>query len=119
MKRDYELIKLILVRLEGKPDVYSSTDMAFDGYTPTEVSYNAVLLREAGLVDGALTTTLGSKVPGIIVNRMTNAGHDLLDTLRNDTVMNRIMEKSGQKAVELPFDALVAAGKAIIVSLVS
>lgn len=119
MKRDFALIRMILERLEQKSDVYSRTDMKFDGYTDEQAAYNALLLHEAGMVDGNVSATLCSKVPMVLVNRMTNAGHDLLDTLRNDTVMNRIKERTKQKAIDLPFDALIAAGRAAVIALVS
>lgn len=119
MKRDFKLVQMILERLEQKSDVYSRTDMKFDGYTDQQVAYNALLLHEAGLVDGNVSATLSTKVPAVLVYRMTSNGHDLLDTLRNDTVMQRIKEKTKQSAIDLPFDVLLAAGKAAVVALVS
>lgn len=49
MKRDMDLIRLILLKLEGKENVNS--DLA--EYTKNQVNYHKALLLEAGLAEGS------------------------------------------------------------------
>ncbi len=119
MKRDIHLIKQVLERLEDQPDVTGRINREFDGYSEDELNYNLMLLLEAGVIHGIDSKTIGPGVPKVIPLRMTNTGHDLLDTLRNDTVIKQIKSKVGASWLDASFDTIVAMGKAIMVGTMS
>lgn len=54
MKRDLDLIREILLKLEDSLDatISSSSELVIEDYTADEVSYHVRLLHEAGLIDG-------------------------------------------------------------------
>jgi hypothetical protein len=87
MKRDMELIRLLLLVYEGeepKPD--------FSDYSEDQQVYHSALLIEAKLVDGSI---LPDRYPrGIVVLRLTWDGHEFLDAARNQSVWNRIRAKA-------------------------
>lgn len=48
MKRDFELIRLLLLELEGEESVDLSS------YTPEQVNYHKALIKEAGFAEGKI-----------------------------------------------------------------
>ena len=82
MKRDIDLIRLLLQDIEGeepKPDL--------SGYSNRQVFYHLELMQDAGLIvvdflrDGA--GEIAGVAPGL---RLANSGHDFLDASRSETV---------------------------------
>jgi len=81
MKRDLELIKLLLREEEGeepKPDL--------SPYTEEQILYHLDLMEEAGLVVGTIGRGGNGEVYTVSIDRLTNLGHDFLDASRSDTV---------------------------------
>ncbi|KVN98184.1 DUF2513 domain-containing protein [Burkholderia ubonensis] len=93
MKRDMDLIRELLLKLEALPmqprDVaYIYSDVVpVDGYHADQIDYHLQLLEQAGLVDaGGLG---GGDGPGIAFSRLSWAGHDFLDAVRSPDVWDR------------------------------
>jgi Hypothetical protein (DUF2513) len=86
MKRDMDLIRDILIRIEsdsqmdGTREFYFSTaeEMGFPDHSSEEVAYNFSLLVEEGFVDGAASAFLP-----IVVRRLTWGGHEFLDNIKD------------------------------------
>ena len=81
MKRDFDLIKLLLRTLEGeqpKPDLSS--------YSEEQILYPHVLMQEAGLIVAQFYRGGSGQISGARLERLTNLGHDFLDASRSDTV---------------------------------
>lgn len=92
MKRDMDLIRDILLEIEGKESATSWVTVSFDGYTDEIVDYHVRLLGEEGLLK------VNDKAGNMIQN-LTWAGHDWLENAKNEKVWNRaksfIQEKGG------------------------
>lgn len=91
MKRDMDLLRLLLLQLEGidqdGKSIYHfhSDDITIDGYTWDQVSYHYDLAVEADLIDQG-----GSGVmQGILFKRLTWSGHDFVDAVRDDDIWKR------------------------------
>lgn len=84
MKRDMDLIREMLIRLE-EGDMNSSpfTDLKSQGYTSEQLRYHAWLLMDAGLAEGADATHSGSAHREAILNGLTWNGHEFLDAARD------------------------------------
>lgn len=88
MKRDMDLIRLLLIEVEGeaKPDL--------SGYTELQLLYHRALLHESGLAVGWVAKAhdgyleLGG-ISGCELYRLTWAGHEFLDAVRDDTIWNK------------------------------
>lgn len=116
MKRDWDVIREVLLKVEeGNGDKEISSE-DFPEPERALVAYNMLLLREAGLVDGGgRDPSMGP--PHAFVNRMTWEGHELLDSIRDDTAWNRIKETAKEKSVDLTIDTIKILAKAILESL--
>jgi hypothetical protein len=92
MKRDIELIRLILLREEtgAAPSELTSYDAA-------GIAYNSVLAIETGLLRGQIYHEGGSLIAIPTVNGITWAGHDFLDATRDP----RIWKKTRNRALAL------------------
>lgn len=119
MKRDMDLVRDLLLRLEAiELPVGASTHitgkepgLAVDGYSSEQIEYHLILLRDAGLV-----RTAGSQpAVGIGFTGLTWEGHDFLDAARNETVWQStkktILEKGGGMALEVVKAVLVETAK--------
>ncbi len=87
MKRDLDLIKLLLREVEGeepKPDIR--------GYSEAQVLYHYVLMEEAGLVVASFMPPGSAHVVDARVERLTNLGHDFLDASRSETIWARFRQ---------------------------
>ena len=81
MKRDFDLIRLILLEIERTPTYGDSVDLQLDGYNDDQVTYHIALLSELGLVTGG-KRVIGS--PTWFGIRLTWDGHEFLDASRDN-----------------------------------
>jgi hypothetical protein len=91
MKRDIDLIKLLLREVEGeepKPDLSS--------YSEPQILYHYGLMEEAGLIVAGLVRGGSGQVVGARIQRLTNLGHDFLDASRSDTVWAKFKQAVGK-----------------------
>lgn len=102
MKRDMDLIREFLLKIEAGQSAFeflsdetaamlgTTTDSGLTTEQADHQEYNFQLLIDAGLIEGQGT---GS---GFYVNRITWAGHDFLDSVRDDALWAKT--KSGALA---------------------
>ena len=102
MKRDMELIRLLLIKLEGEIDVNLSE------YTSEEINYHNYLLLDAGLSKGKITSTLGSRQPKAILTSLTWEGHEFLDAAKYEPVWKNSLKKVAKSGGAFTFDILKA-----------
>jgi Hypothetical protein (DUF2513) len=122
MIRDWEIIREILLRLENsqKPNVYLNAQ-SIDKFPTQEVAYNMRLLSEAGYIEARiLNSSSGSgEINAAMAIRLTNAGHDLLDTIRSESVWNKVKDKFASTGIEMTFDLVIGVGKKIMEAILS
>jgi len=95
------LIRLLLLEVEGedpKPDV--------SAYTQEQQIYHSALLIEAGLVHGIIRTGSSGQPNGIVMHRLTWAGHEFLDAARNDTIWHKAGERIKKSGVDVTVSVL-------------
>jgi hypothetical protein len=99
MKRDMELVRLQLMRVEGEQP---APDMS--PYTEDQKVYHMALCIEAGLVDGVVVPNETGYPAATSAVRLTWKGHEFLDAARNDTVWRKTLAhvKKAGVAVTLP-----------------
>jgi hypothetical protein len=117
MTRNWEIIREILLRLESAktPNAYVNA-ANFDGLSEQEVAYNMQLLSDAGCIEAKIMNSSSGdgKINAALAIRLKNAGHDLLDTMRNESVWNRLKEKFASNGMDMTIDLVVSVGKKII-----
>jgi hypothetical protein len=105
MKRDMELIRLLLLQLES-----GALELPkLEGYSQEEITYNAALAIEAGLINGQILVnpTDGRRDMMVSIDRLTWAGHDFLDAARDDTIWKKAKDKFMKPTASWTFSILL------------
>jgi hypothetical protein len=103
MKRDMELIRLILLALEGDEAASERSRSEYDSAT---IAYHAALMIEAGLVEGVVANDEKGIPARCVIQRMTWSGHDFLDAMRDETIWKKARESVLKPIGGVAFDVL-------------
>jgi hypothetical protein len=113
MKRDMDLVRKILLKLEDTS--YPEPDYKFtiEGFCNDDISYNVMLLSEANLIEAMNTSALGyfKWIP----RRLTWAGHEFLDAARDNNRWEAAKKLIVEKGGNLAFDVI----KSVLISLMT
>jgi hypothetical protein len=122
MKQDWRIIRQILLRLEAepKPNARISANH-FENLDFQEVAYNMRLLQDAGCIEAVFrdSSTGDGEINFATAKRLTIAGHELLDTIRNDTIWEKTKDHFRSKGVEMSVDMVMSVGKRLIDHMLS
>ena len=114
MKRDWDIIRDILIKLDEKgPEKHSLMLSDFPGDQKAEFSYNSEIMLEAGLINGQMLKTLGPEINDFLAIRLTWNGHELLDAIRSESVWTKTKEKFLKKGISMTFDLVIAVATSI------
>ena len=110
MKRDMDLIRLLLLQIEGEPPAPH-----LSGYTDQQKLYHLALLIEADLVDGRVVHNGQAEVAQAHVIRLTWKGHEFLDAARDqgvwDQAWKKLREQGFQVTIAVMTELLTAVAK--------
>ena len=119
MKRDWNLIREILLEIEAQKSFVTSSleyGETIKTHSP-EKNANAILLWESHFIKGIdITTDVHGK--GLMSPELTWDGHDLLVTIESKPVWERIKSTAQDKGIELSFDAVKALGKIALAAII-
>ena len=101
MKRDMEIIRLLLLQQETDED-----PPELDEYDTLLVVYNIVLMKDAGLVEASIVEDENGEPVSAAVMRLTWDGHDFLDATKNPDIWSRAKEKIIKPGVSWSFSLL-------------
>lgn len=109
MRRDMDLIRELLLKLEALPVrtgsvvhvVPDDEEIRIEGFDAEAIEYHARLLVEAGLINPGTSRTM----QGITFKSLTWAGHDLLDSIRDPEIWAKT-KKSATAAGGFTIDLL-------------
>lgn len=122
MIRNWTIIRTILLALESAstPNTVINANN-LPPFPEQEVAYNIRLLSEAGYINANIRESC--RGDGIIntalARSLTNAGHELLDTIRNDSVWRKVQDKFKSSGLEMTFDLVLMVGKKIMETMLS
>jgi DNA-binding transcriptional ArsR family regulator len=111
MKRDMDLARAILLKIEEQPFTGAWVEITIDGYSPDEITYHVMLLAEAGLIDADDVSSIANVE--WMPKRLTWEGHEFLDAARDNNRWNKAkntMEKFGGFVFEI--------GKQVLLELI-
>lgn len=118
MERNWDTIREILGEVEKLPPDSSLSLKDFDEERAYEISYQVVLLEEAGLVDALLSKSIGKGPTHFVLRRLTWSGHDFLDAIRDEKLWHktkvRIAEHGGAMTYELVKTVAVSLAKSAL-----
>ena len=87
MKRDMDLIRDILLRIEQAPYTLGFVELEIEGRSTEEISYHIKILCQAGLVEATDLSTMGG--PLWRARDLTWAGHEFLGAAKDASVWNK------------------------------
>ena len=114
MKRDMELIRKILFKIEEEVDNLTVYDLEVDGYSMDQVAYHCSLLYDGGLIKDYEAQEADDELDGFIIDGLTWYGHEFLDDIRSDTVWDKTKETIKTNGLPMVFDVVKEIAKAFI-----
>ena len=94
MKRDLDLLRKILLRMEvNHPDQVDTIQWRFSGYEPIIVKEHIKLLIDDGLLEGNVRLYSNGQINTIHPYRLTPKGHSFLADIQDETIWNKTKEK--------------------------
>ena len=118
MKRDMELVRKIMFKIE---EDYSGTPIRtfqIDGYDMITVAEHCRLMNEYGLIDKY--NAFGADYIPVLafsVGNLTWEGYDFLDKVRQDTVWNKTKDVITKQGLPMIFDVIKEVSTAVITSM--
>jgi hypothetical protein len=107
MKRNWDIIRKIMIKLEELPSEGSQLDSdAICGVDNEAAFYHMRLMIEAGMAVGSCPEMLG-RCHGFLF-RLTWEGHEMLDKIRQESIWNKIKEAARVKGLDLSVDVVKA-----------
>ncbi|HEV3260163.1 MAG TPA: DUF2513 domain-containing protein, partial [Gemmataceae bacterium] len=102
MKRNMDLVRSILMRIEDSPLGGAVPPFRLQGLTPEQIRYHVHLMAEDGLIEDAEVTPGKSTGSDQVPQVLTAKGHDFLDLARDRDRWNqahRIIRKVGSAPI--------------------
>jgi hypothetical protein len=78
-----DLVRAILMRIEGSPSGWAPDQFGIAGFSPEQVGYHAHIMMDEGLIEATDVTTMHSKGPEAMPRSLTWKGHEFLDLARD------------------------------------
>ena len=105
MKRDIELIVLILKFFEAREEVTVVQDLEIPEYDRNVVAYHVRRMYEGGLLDAetVVSKTTETRLINVLPFGLTWDGHEFLDAIRDNNVANNVRSRLGGKLADVPF----------------
>lgn len=100
MKRDMDLIRALLIRLEA--DDHSR----LEGWDAETVGHHSYLMVEAGLARGNDITAMSDMHRTVILHELTWDGHEMLDAIRSDSVWKKVKKRVGKESLSAPLEIM-------------
>jgi len=114
MKRNWGTVRKILLTVEEKGNCIqrplTNTDFELDN--DGSIFGHLKIMIDAELIDGSYTPTTGE--PSIALQGLTWEGHELLDSIRKDSVWNRVSEKVAKAGGQVSMDLVKTLGTEIL-----
>lgn len=107
MKRDMELVRQLLLYIEGqsKNSVQPLKNVRVDGYTSEQISHHTWLLMDAGFIEG-LNVSHTTKI-GFWPKCLTWVGEEFLATVRREEIWRETLDvakRGGSESLSAIFD---------------
>lgn len=116
MPRDWDLVRAILLALEQLQDPNGTlAPTEVPNYDAGLVAYHFLLLGQAGMIEALNTSSSSGR--SAVAQRLTWAGHELLDAIRSQTIWQQIKKRAREKGVDLTLDVIIALAKQVVQSI--
>ena len=89
LKRNLDLLRLLLLEIENIDDISFDSRRLTHLSEPITVYYHIHLLYEVGFIEALPYSSNTCPIPMYRILWITNAGHDYIDSIRNNTVWSK------------------------------
>ena len=117
MKRDMDLVREILLKIEEKHIYTTITNLRIDGYDMATVAYHCKIMHEAGLISDYGSSPGNNTIYMFQVGGLTWEGNDYLDKIRDNSIWKKTKDTIASKGLPLIFDTIKTVSTAIITSI--
>ncbi len=120
MVRNWDTVRTILLRLEQAETANTFLNSKDITELPEqEVAYHMKLLLDEGFIEGSAKDAMtgDGKIAIAQARRLTWQGHDLLVSIRNDTIWTKVKEAFKAKGIEMTLDVVIKVANSIAASL--
>jgi uncharacterized protein YabN with tetrapyrrole methylase and pyrophosphatase domain len=120
MKRDFDLVRKILLQFEAKESSTIVEKPEVEGYSYEIVSYHCRLLYDAGFLRcEPVVSTTSDRVIKVFPFELTWDGHEFLDKIRSETTWNKIKALAKEKGLALSFSVVTELAKRLAAQLLN
>ncbi len=112
MKRDWELIRRIMLAAESAAPGQKLSASAFPGEDAGALFEHVRLLKEVGMLDAAVRPSFtGAGGGAFVIHRLLWTGFDALDQWKSDTWWNKVKSMAQEKGMSITFELLADLAK--------
>lgn len=117
MVRNWDIIRAILLKLEaGQTARLAVQPNHIEGFEPQEVAYNLALMKDAGLIEAMVhySSEGDGEIAIALARGMTWKGHELLDSIRNESVWSDVKKRFREKSLDMTVDLVMKVSGSLI-----
>lgn len=114
MKRDMDLVRLILLEIEKEYVSTAIYNLSVDGYDMATVAYHCKILHEKGLISDYKAQYASNEIYSFGVGSLTWEGNDFLDKVRDDTQWRKVKDTITKKGLPLILETIRTIASAFI-----
>lgn len=114
MKRDMDLVRLILLKIEEEYVSTAIFNLKIEGYDMATVAYHCKIMHDAGLLSEYKGKCGNDTIYAFAVASLTWEGSDYLDKVRDNTVWKKTKDVIKEKGLPLIFDTIKTISTAFI-----
>ena len=106
MRLNMDLIRQITFAIEASTTPISSNELKIDGYASAQIIFHCSLLKEYKLI---IAGDCGAETSpnALLISRLTSAGHDFVDSARNDTTWSKTTALVANNDVPIHLDIFI------------
>lgn len=114
MKRDMELVRKILLKIEEEYRSSALLNLPIEGYDMETVAYHCRIMQDAGLLTDYEGRSSNNQLYMFWVGPLTWEGNDFLDKIRDDGVWHKTKEAITKKGLPLLIETIKTVATAFI-----
>ncbi len=119
MKRDFDLVRKLLVYFEKKPGPEHVEIPPIVGYDELTIKYHLVLLHDAGLLRcEPVTSSSSDRVIYVLPFDLTWDGHEFLAKIRDDGLWRKTKDAILSKGGQLTFNTITTVATTLMKKMI-
>ena|SRR5665647_349344 len=118
MKRDMDLVRLILLEIEEKYRSTAIYNLTIEGYDIETIAYHCKIIFDAGLISDYKAQYASNKIYGFGVGSLTWDGNDFLEKIRDNSQWKKVKDTISQKGLPMVIETIKSIANVFIVAAV-